>query len=41
MNASSYKSCFELLEEDGTNWEDEPWYMRPAKEEYPTANDLI
>jgi hypothetical protein len=40
MNASSYKSCYEVLE-DGTNWEDEPWYMRPAKEEYPTANDLI
>lgn len=40
MNASSYESCYELLG-DGTNWEDEPWYMRPAREEYPTANDLL
>ena len=41
MNASSYKSFYELLEEDSTNWEDEPWYMRSVKEEYPTANDLL
>jgi hypothetical protein len=37
--AHSYEAWYQVLS-DPSNWDDEAWYMRPEKEEYPTANDV-
>lgn len=38
-NAYSHRAWYLVLG-DPTNWDDEVWYSRPEKEEYPIANDV-
>ncbi|KAH6638506.1 hypothetical protein C7974DRAFT_161761 [Boeremia exigua] len=37
--AHSYEVWYQVLS-DPSNWDDEVWYMRPEKEEFPSANDV-
>jgi hypothetical protein len=37
--AHSYEAWYQVLS-DPSNWDDEVWYLRPEKEEYPIANDV-
>jgi hypothetical protein len=38
-NPRSHRTWYQVLS-DPSNWDDDVWYMRPDKEEYPIANDV-
>jgi hypothetical protein len=39
VDAYSHKAWYNVLS-DSSNWDDEVWYWRPEKEEYPIPNDV-